>query len=110
MIVIEGLKDGPVEGMAIALVLDGNGDVYTEDLCKVGKWKALEPHERLIDADNLTSTILSCMDAEKQYSKSDFGLVKMVINHIIKAPTVLEATGEISGKQGRTSPNSEAGS
>ena len=52
----------------------------------------VKPHGRLIDADNLTSTILSCMDAEKQYSKKDFGLMKMVINHIIKAPTVLEAS------------------
>lgn len=51
-----------------------------------------DKHGRLIDADNLISTILSCMDAEKQYSKKDFGLVKMVIYHIVKAPTVLEAS------------------
>lgn len=56
-----------------------------------------EPHGRSIDADKLTDTIVRCIkDAEKEYPKEDFALVKMVyescLYHIAKAPTILEAS------------------
>lgn len=55
-------------------------------------------HGRSIDADKLTDIIVRCInDAEKEYPKEDFDLVKTVyescLYHIMNAPTVLEATG-----------------
>lgn len=58
-----------------------------------------KPHGRSIDADKLKDTIVRCInDAEKEFPKEDFGLVKMVyescLYQITNAPTIIEASNE----------------
>ena len=55
MVVIEGLKDGPVKGDVCILTLYGEESViehFEDKALLVGKWKALEQHGRIVDLDN----------------------------------------------------------
>ena len=91
MIVIEGLKDGPVKGKSCILTLFGEGGViqhFEDKALLVGKWKVLKTHGRLIDADEFKASI-HMNHLGKFATNRD---VQVLYRLLDKAPTVLEAT------------------
>lgn len=85
MIIIEGLKNGPVEGEMCILTLYGEGGAiqhFEDKAVIIGKWKALEPHGELIERDKILEYI-------ENHEELNIGTLYDVIQD---APTILEAS------------------
>lgn len=86
----------PVENMVVncpCFTGEAFGSDYTDSKHPNCPLVEVPSDVRLIDADKLKDTIVRCInDAEKEYPKDDFGLVKTIyescLYHIMNAPTV----------------------
>lgn len=91
MIVIEKLKEHPVDDKPCYLTLFAEGGViqHLDDKSVIlGKWKALEPHGRLIDVDEFKASI-HMNHLDKFATQRDVQVLYKLLN---EAPTVLEAS------------------
>ena len=91
MIVIKGLKYGPVKGEVCRHMLYGEGGViehFNDKSLLVGKWKALEPHGELIDKD----AVLDILRTYLQMVPIDADIANRIYEIVKDAPTVLEAS------------------
>lgn len=97
MVVIEGLKDGPVKGEVCRLTLYGDGDVIEHFDDKslpllVGKWKTLEPHGRIVDLDKVLNWLIN---DKRAFS---IAMSAKIVKAISDAPVILKASATTPSK------------
>ena len=99
-ILIKNIKLPKGNPCRLTLYAEGGAIQHLEDKSViVGKWKALEPHGRLIDADKLLKELSDCEMKSYGYNGScddcedrNICRVKGLLKDIEDAPTVLEAS------------------